>query len=58
MKQYKVTFTYRGYVAGVFYNKSNSASEAIASAKLHMSNKWTRVNAILVVDETQENWAA
>ena len=54
-KQYKVTFTYRGYGAGVFFNKSASESEAIDSAKLYMSNKWTKVNAVLVDDEIQEN---
>ena len=47
-KQYKVTFTYRGYVAGVFYNKSASESEAIESAKMYVNNKWTKVRAELV----------
>ena len=55
-KQYKVTFTYRGYVAGVLYHTGASEKDAIESAKLFMSNKWTRVNAVLVDDdETQEN---
>ena len=54
-KQYKVTFTYRGYVAAVFYHTGVSEKNAIESAKLFMSNKWTRVNAVLVDDdETQE----
>ena len=54
-KQYKVTFTYRGYVAGVFYHTGASEKDAIESAKLFMSNKWTKVRAEIVCDETQEN---
>jgi hypothetical protein len=55
-QQYQVTFTYRGYIAGVFYNNSESEKDAIESAKWYMSNKWTKVSAELVNDEeTQEN---
>ena len=44
-KQYKVTFTYRGYIAGVFYNNSENEKDAIESAKFYMSKKWTKVRA-------------
>jgi hypothetical protein len=50
-KQYKVTFTYRGYIAGVFYNNSENEKDAIESAKWYMSNKWTKVRAELITDE-------
>jgi hypothetical protein len=52
-KQYEVTFTYRGYVAGVFYNKSEDEKSAIESAKWYMSNKWTKVTAKLVLDKNE-----
>jgi hypothetical protein len=53
-KQYKVTFTYRGYVAGVLYHTGDTKEDAIESAKLFMSNKWTKVRAVLVDDEDGE----
>ena len=43
--KYKVTFTYKGYIAGVFYNESQNETEAIESAKLYIINKWTKVRA-------------
>jgi len=50
-QQYKVTFTYKGYIAGVFYNNSENEKDAIDSAKWYMPNKWTKVSAELVNDE-------
>jgi len=50
-QQYKVTFTYKGYIAGVFYNNSENEKDAIDSAKLYICNKWTKVSAELITDE-------
>lgn len=55
LKQYKVTFIYRGYIAGVFYNESESENEAIESAKFHVANKWNKVHAEIVDIENQQN---
>jgi hypothetical protein len=48
IKWWRITFSYRGYIAGVLFNESRSESEAIESAKLYINAKWTKVRAELV----------
>jgi hypothetical protein len=54
-KQYKVTFIYQDYIAGVFYNESENDKEAIESAKFYITNKWNKVYAEIVDIENQQN---
>ena len=37
---WKITFTYRGYIAGVFYNRAATECEAIVYAELYCSARW------------------
>jgi hypothetical protein len=55
MKQYRVTFVNHGFIAGVFYNRSNNKTEAIESAKLHMNSKWSSVRAENVDDDNDDD---
>ena len=42
---WEVTFTYRGYIAGVFYNRAATECEAIDCAALHCSARWDTARA-------------
>ena len=42
---WKVTFTYRGYVAGIFYNYAATECEAIGCAELHCCARWDNARA-------------
>jgi hypothetical protein len=55
MKQYRVTFINHGFIAAVFYNRSNNKSEAIESAKLHINSKWSSVRAENVDDDNDDD---
>lgn len=41
----KITFTYRGYITGVFYNRAATECEAIAWAALYCSDSWDTAQA-------------
>ena len=51
MNQYKVTFTHRGYIVAVIYNKSESEKDAIESAKFYVAERYTKARAELVHTE-------
>ena len=42
---HRITFTYCNYVVAVIFNNSKNADEAIESARLYVSNKYTNVRA-------------
>lgn len=45
---YKVTFSYKGYVAGVYFNSANNKKQAKELAVMQCSNKYDSVR----VEET------
>ena len=48
---WKVTFTFKGYIAGVFYNSAMSAEAAIEAANLYCIATWNTVRAEWVPDD-------
>ena len=43
--KWKITFTYKGYIAGIYYNNCDTAEGAISSAECHIVNDYTDVRA-------------
>ena len=42
---WRVTFTYRGYIAGVFYNRAATECEAIDCAAMYCGARWDTARA-------------
>lgn len=47
---WKITFTYKGFAAGVFYNNALTENAAIESAKMYCCSEWDDVRSERIGD--------
>jgi hypothetical protein len=45
MTQYKVTATFKGYIAAIIFNRADSAADAVRQAKLHIVARFDKIRA-------------